>query len=351
VRVVELADEGNMTTAEALDICDRAGIAAEHGGSELTDEQVAMFRRAVQQPAPAAAPASTGLPFGGAVPLPPEPQPMWSAPAEPATVAKPSYKPTKKPFDMNAVWAMVLAFLPVVILYFGWAGWIVVIPTFVFARNVRENSHRRHGELRGGMLAYFATFFVVMIAGVTTARVYLYNTGLIETTGRESSNNVIEGKADFNLTTTTVAVKDPSAVEDPLATGGTPDHLLTGDCVTPVASRGPNAVIDGEFTIVDCAPPHDAEVVVSYDVTELETASGVALPREGPRPTIEQFKTAMSKACIGPVRQLAAGRPEVGALAMVFVVPTETAWANGARVVACAVGSRDGSRIVGSFTG
>jgi hypothetical protein len=376
VRVVELADEGNMTTAEALDICDRAGIPAEHGGSELTDEQVVMFRRAVEQPAPTAVPAASGLPFGGAVPLPPDPQPMWSAPTEPAKVAKPSYKPAKKPFDRGAIWALVFALLPLPNLFIHWGpdrieihryyewllaalyilgahgGWIFAVPTFYLARGVRENAHRRHGELRGGTLAYFAVILAVMVASVCTG-VTLLRWGAAGDRGREAMENVMTGNADLNKqsTTSTLDPTKPDPGADGGARGGTPDHLLTGDCVTPVASRGPNAVIDGEFTIVDCAPPHDAEVVVSFDVTELETASGVALPGEGPRPTVEQFKTAMSTACIGPVRQLAAGRPEVGALAMVFVVPTETAWANGARVVACAVGSRDGSRIVGSVTG
>ncbi|MBI2704287.1 MAG: hypothetical protein HYX32_03205 [Actinobacteria bacterium] len=44
--LVQLADEFGLTTAGALDLCDELGIAAEHGGSSITNGDADRFRSA-----------------------------------------------------------------------------------------------------------------------------------------------------------------------------------------------------------------------------------------------------------------------------------------------------------------
>lgn len=50
ISLVELADEFSLTTAQALDVCDRANVRAAGGGSMLTDDDAALFRSAATQP-------------------------------------------------------------------------------------------------------------------------------------------------------------------------------------------------------------------------------------------------------------------------------------------------------------
>jgi Septum formation len=49
MQLVDLSDEYHLTTANALDLCFAAGIAADSSATELTDEQVARFRSLAEQ--------------------------------------------------------------------------------------------------------------------------------------------------------------------------------------------------------------------------------------------------------------------------------------------------------------
>jgi hypothetical protein len=50
VTVVELADEFGLTTAAALDVCERAGVAVSSGGARLTDDEADRFRATAREP-------------------------------------------------------------------------------------------------------------------------------------------------------------------------------------------------------------------------------------------------------------------------------------------------------------
>jgi hypothetical protein len=359
VRVVELADEFELTTAQALDVCDRAGIPAADGSTVLTTADIAAFRAALVAPPPPTPPPATVGAFAHSVPLPPERDPAELAAIALAAPApyKPSYK-RERPMDSNAILAIVLAFLPFAILYLGWAGWVFAIPTFVCARNTRHNVHRRHGELRGGTLAFIATFVVVMTASFSTVWVLAHNTGLIRPTFHGAVDDAVNAKVnggDPGAAPTTPPPdpndpNDPNAPKAPGIAGGPVEHLLTGDCINSAASRGAVPVMSPPLTAVSCDEPHDAEVLQSYDLKQLETASGSVFVADGPRPPQAQLTGALTTACRGSFVRVASGTVEGSLLAMIFVLPTEADWDAGKREVACAIGTRDGSRIAGPAT-
>jgi len=353
VRVVELADEYELTTAQALDVCDRAGIPATDGSWVLTTADVVAFRATlVAPPHPTPQAAAVGA-FARSVPLPPEPEAAEMA--QGALTAPAPYKPSYKrdrPMDSNAILAMVLAFLPLAILYLGWAGWVFAIPTFVCARNTRHNVHRRHGELRGGTLAFLATFVVVMTASFSTVWVLSHNAGLIRPTFHRAVDEAVDAKvngADPGAAPSTSS-NDPSDPNDEGVAGGPVDHLSTGDCINSAASRSATPVMSPPFTAVSCDEPHDAEVLQAYDLKQLETASGSVFVADGPRPPPVQLTTALTTACRGTFVRVASGTVEGSLLAMIFILPTEADWDAGKREVACAIGTRDGSRIAGPAT-
>lgn len=66
LRVVDLADEFHLTTAQALDICDRARIPAADGATVIGPELAEQFRAVARDPGPAAASSSAAA--GWAVP-------------------------------------------------------------------------------------------------------------------------------------------------------------------------------------------------------------------------------------------------------------------------------------------
>lgn len=77
VHVYELADEFHLTSAEALDVCDRAGLAADSGATRLSPADAERFR------AEAGRPPVAPDPFGEADPAPdegvaPPPATEWS---------------------------------------------------------------------------------------------------------------------------------------------------------------------------------------------------------------------------------------------------------------------------------
>lgn len=70
MRVVDLADEFGATTAETLDLCERAGVAAVDGGHELTEAEAEAVRRLYTQGVSTAAAEPPPGPLGPATDAP-----------------------------------------------------------------------------------------------------------------------------------------------------------------------------------------------------------------------------------------------------------------------------------------
>jgi len=98
-RVVDLADEFHLTTAEALDVCARAGIPVAHGGHELDAAAAQRFRDIAQLPVPtieevgAAASWAVPPPNAGLEPPPPLPTPAPFVPLRIGDAAVPRSAP------------------------------------------------------------------------------------------------------------------------------------------------------------------------------------------------------------------------------------------------------------------
>ena len=191
-----------------------------------------------------------------------------------------------------------------------------------------------------------------MTASFSTVWVIAHNTGLIRPTFHGAVDDAVNAKVnggDPGLTPTTTLV-DPREPSDPGVASGPVEHVVTGDCINSAASRGAIPVMAPPLTAVSCDEPHDAEVLQSYDLKQLESASGSVFVADGPRPPQAQLTAALTTACRATFVRVASGTVEGSLLTMIFVLPTEADWDAGTREVACAIGTRDGSRIAGPAT-
>jgi hypothetical protein len=226
LRVVDLADEFHLTTAQALEICDRARIPAADGATVIGPDLAEQFRSVASDPGPAAGstsaaaswaepsrtlpgsdpraagapptepaarpvdplpglpgPAPGGFPaaptIGGHQPPPytgaglgpgAQPPPAWGAsPGAPGQPGPDPGVPARPPtIETLAVVAFVLAFLPVVTMAVGWAaGFLLILPALLVAKAAIDRIKARPYEKRGLGLAKAAQIIAIvgMLAG------------------------------------------------------------------------------------------------------------------------------------------------------------------------------------------
>lgn len=114
--------------------------------------------------------------------------------------------------------------------------------------------------------------------------------------------------------------------------------LTTGACVNGI--RDGATVTATSARAVDCAAPHDNEVVGTSPYSPDGSYPGAAtLSAFGQRPCLEAFR-----AYIGIDY-------ETSALEMILVTPSGVTWAKGDRTIACVVGAAGGGRLTGSVRG
>lgn len=105
MRVVDLADEFGTTTADTLELCERAGIRAADGGHDLTEAEVDAVRRLHDLP-------PTAPPPSDSPPPPPPPGPPPGSPFADGTAAPPPPAGSRSgPGSHTAVFALTASLL------------------------------------------------------------------------------------------------------------------------------------------------------------------------------------------------------------------------------------------------
>jgi len=271
MQLVDLADEYELTTAEAIDICLAAGIPAETSETDLDGAQTSTWRNVAEQQrawrlqaaaakdaARQAAEAARSQPssFG---PIPPVPWDHAGRSTEPGISIAPQTTELGAS-DLDPDWggassgqvslyaAGALA-LAVVSLVFPFVPAILAIPIAVFARSQIEKSR---GAVTGDKLAVAA----MVVSGIGIALwlslvgIALYN----ERQDQAAKNEVI----DLQVDTRTI----------------TWDQLKVGDCV-----RLPHGdALVGDWQGVSCEAPHEGEVFASLKAS---TNSRAEFPGRG----------------------------------------------------------------------
>lgn len=112
--------------------------------------------------------------------------------------------------------------------------------------------------------------------------------------------------------------------------------LEAGSCVNGI-SPGADTTAS---TTVDCATPHDNEVVgtVRHD-------------GQGGYPGVAALETFAEAGCIAAFNTYVGGDFQSSTLQMLPVVPDEPSWAKGSRDISCVVRAGDGTQLTGSVKG
>jgi hypothetical protein len=114
--------------------------------------------------------------------------------------------------------------------------------------------------------------------------------------------------------------------------------LTAGECLNGIG-EGVTVTTDVARP-VDCAAPHDNEVVGTFTYAGGGSFPGMtALGAYGETPCTDAFRTYVGVAFA------------TSSLSMIEVVPTDLTWAKGDRSISCVVGTAAGSRLTGSVRG
>lgn len=318
MQVVELADEFNLTTAEAADIAIAAGVRDAAGGTELTTAETDRWRKLAQarrdyqertSPASTGSAASSG--FGPLPAAPWEPNadgtPHPRAPAAPAMRSGAS-APVGPDWDNDggkaaelSPYAPAALALAVVSLIFPF---VPAIAAFALAWYAKDRIERSGGRLSGDRLATAAQ----VVAGV----------GLLLWVGLLGASLYREARDE-------AAARDDGQVE----TGQIGwDEIGTGDCVR-IPRTDELSVRD--WTGLDCSEPHEAEV---YS-TELVAPTNQAVERYPGRNSLIPGATRLCQERFVDY----VGLPyDQSSLRIAVYFPSATNWADeGDRTIGCIV--------------
>ena len=228
MRVVDLADEFGITTAETLELCERIGVTQATGGHELTDAEADAIRR-IRHVAPGAAadvvptppPASAAPPFGTGAPLA-----GWS---EGPPAASPDARPSGRGGGSGLATAGFVASL------LGLCIPIVPALIGIVLGGVAKRRAKRSG-----------TF--AKVSGPATAAQVL---GVIFILGWGAYYG-LSYKAERDKTHATVTLGDRTTVE---ITKKGFEEIVGDECIV----IQPKEQVS-ELFVADCADPHDAQV-------------------------------------------------------------------------------------------
>lgn len=334
MQLVDLADEYDLTTAEAIDLCLAAGIAAETSDTRLTAAQVAAWRNVADQQrawraqaaeakarARAARDAAKAEPstFG---PLPPAP---WDASGNGHTGAISIAPQTAQDVqDLDAAWraeagspgqislyaAAALA-LAVVSLIFPFVPAIISIPLALYARDriVRSNGAVTGLRLAQAALAVSA-IGVLLWLGLLAVSIY----------HQQQDRAATDHPVDLQVDTETIAW----------------DKIKKGDCV-----RLPhNDTAVSSWQAVSCEAPHEGEVFATITTTSASYPGHGALYAASHEQCLLEFEKYV-------------GRPYAQSELKIYAfLPTAGNWNdNGDRTIGCIVHEDGFGFINGSLAG
>lgn len=138
----------------------------------------------------------------------------------------------------------------------------------------------------------------------------------------------------------------PDRVDEPTKPGGiettlvAPTELVTGDCLVGIVIGRQQRIEIDSAAVADCSGRHDLEVFNLFELTaEMVRSEDMAVyPGRG------RVATAASQGCN---EALAATNINTDLLGAIAVWPSDVSWAEGDRVVACAIYLQDGRRFDG----
>jgi hypothetical protein len=328
MQVLELADEFHLTTADALEICVAAGIVDATARTELTSSQTERWRalattRREWQERNERVPVGSGSSFGPIPPAPWEPSTDGSAP--PVAPTAPAMNPTDPP-PLGPGWgtgdeqgtssvspyAPAALALAVVSLIFPFVPGFGALALAWYAKTRIERSG---GRLTGERIATAAQ--VVAAIGITFWVLLLAFT--IYTDVRDDA-----------------AAHDDGQVE--IGTLGW-DQIQAGDCV-----RIPRADLTvDEWTELDCAQPHEAEVFAITPITPT-TDADVAYPGKA------SLVPGATRDCKERFEEFVGVAYERSALNLAVFFPTASNWATqDDRTIGCIVFNEDYALVEGTL--
>lgn len=213
-----------------------------------------------------------------------------------------------------ALAALVLAFLPLVGSFFGFIGFLFILPTAFCAREAKKKIAARPYELSGAGLAKAGEILAIVCLGFALLVAF----GVIKKNPTAVVSDAITGEDTRRYTDVTV-----------------------GTCFnTSVPSDGSTATVS-TIKAIDCATPHDAEVFVKTD----SAFSAGGYPGE------ESVKQTAILTCGKQFESYTGSDFETTKLDIGAFFPLQSTWNRNDRTIVCFVYRIDGAKVTGSLKG
>lgn len=328
MQVLELADEFNLTTSDAVEICVAAGVADATATTELTRAQTDRWRqlataRQERLERGERVPAGARSSFG---PLPPAPWEPTTDASAPSTPAAPTMHPTDEPtlgpgWGTDGASSSVSPYAPAALALAVVSLIFPFVPGFgalALAWYAKTRIERSQGRLTGERIATAAQ--VVAIIGIALWVLLLAFTVYLD------------------------ARDDAAARDDGQVEVGTLswEAIAPGDCVR--VPRADLSVVD--WTELDCSEPHEAEVFATEEVAP--TTAGDAEPYPGR----ESLIPGATRACEERFEAYVGVPYEASSLQLAVFFPTGSNWEIADdRTIGCIVFAEDHALIDGSLAG
>jgi hypothetical protein len=327
-QLVDLADEFDLTTAEALEVCHEAGIAAEAGDVALDDDDAARFRstagiRSGAQPSDV--PPSGAPPPGVSPVLTQVAQTDFSRVPDAWSEASDDIPPPaagSQGVERKAVLAVVVAAASIAVsLVTGLCGALlamVPVGLSVRARTAIETDHTS-----GSGLVFLARVLSVVSIVVGLGVTWIAYSGNLD---RLPAMVVLDAFVPGDLRAA--------------------DALEVGDCVLDPESL-PGASELRVVQVVSCSEGHDVEYfaeVGSFGITPVAEL-------DDQFPGDDSVRSVMSVECVPLWEEFVEAPLEGSTLELSVSYPNERAWRSGDRLFLCGVASADGSKLRGSMAG
>ena len=186
-------------------------------------------------------------------------------------------------------------------------------------------------------LAFMFLPLVLVLGGILGALVGIVGVAVNARLVRGRANSPVKILAMLGVTVLAIAVYLTVAIGVSVAVAPIPT-LQDGTCVNGIK---PGVTVTGDVTRqVDCAKPHDNEVV----------GSSVYTP-DGAYPGSDALQSFAKTPCITAFGTYVGVAFESSKLDMIAVTPSELTWAKGDRQISCVVVAGDGGQLTGSVKG
>ncbi|MDZ7732014.1 MAG: septum formation family protein [Acidimicrobiia bacterium] len=317
-RLVDLADEFGLTTLEALEVCDRAGIPAADAAVELDDQQTAWFR--TEATAPSARPDDELVGAGTDAPASPTTNfarvpTEWRAASGDADPRPEPPAPGSGGVERLAVWSLVAAVACIPVgLVAGLCG--VVLALVPLTLSFRARMAMRERGTTGAPLVLAARIGLVVAVVVGLSTTWIAYTGNFH---RLPTVQFLSLFVDGEL----VHVSE----------------LEVGECMTSVLG-GDGAVQDRLRMVqrVPCDGEHEVELFDALDefgITAVEDLDDY--------PQYEVLVQYTMQNCLERWEAYVGGPEGTAGLTLYVLVPEERSWETGDRELLCGVTTVDGS--------